>query len=112
MNLYLKIAEYIANIFSFIPIILTIYFLAVNIVSFIMFYSDKQKAIKHKWRIPEASLLMSAFIGGSFGAYSAMKIFRHKTKHPKFYILVPIFIILHLLIIITGIIGIFNANLK
>ena len=73
-----------------------------------MFYSDKQKAKKHRWRIPESTLLLSAFIGGSFGAFAAMKIFRHKTKHAKFYICVPLFMILHILVIATGIIGIIN----
>lgn len=58
-----------------------------------MFYIDKQRAIKHQWRISESALLLSAFIGGSFGAAAGMKIFRHKTKHPKFYILVPALLI-------------------
>ncbi len=106
MNTYLKIAEYTADIFSFIPIFFIAYFLIINITAFLTFYADKQKAIKHKWRIPEITLLLLAFAGGSFGAYASMKIYHHKTKHPKFYILVPIFIVLHLFIIVTGIIGI------
>lgn len=105
MNTYFKTAKYTAEIFSSISVILTLYFIIINIITFIMFYTDKQKAIKHKWRIPESTLILFSFIGGSFGAYLGMKIFRHKTKHPKFYILIPIFIILHLIIIITGIIG-------
>ncbi len=107
MNTYLKIARYIGKVFSFAPTIFMVYFLIINIISFIMFYADKKKAIKHQWRIPEATLLLCSFIGGSFGAFAAMKIFHHKTKHPKFYILVPVFIILHLLVIVTGIIGIY-----
>ena len=71
-----------------------------------MFYIDKQRAVKHQWRISESALLLSAFIGGSLGAVAGMKLFRHKTKHPKFYILIPVFLIIHILIIITGIIGI------
>ncbi|MGN0612366.1 MAG: DUF1294 domain-containing protein [Porcipelethomonas sp.] len=106
MNTYLKAAEFLGNIFSAAPIIFTAYFIIINIISFAMFYADKQKAKKHLWRIPEATLLLTAFIGGSIGACAAMKLFRHKTKHPKFYILVPVFIILHVLVIVTGIIGI------
>lgn len=107
MNTYLKIADYIGDFFTFIPTILIIYLVIVNSISLSMFYIDKQKAKKHLWRIPEATLLMSALIGGSFGAFAAMRIFRHKTKHAKFYILVPLFMILHIIIIVTGIIGIF-----
>jgi len=106
MNTYLKIADYIGDFFEFIPIVLIAYFITVNITAFILYYADKQKAKKHKWRIPEATLLFFSFIGGSFGAFAAMKIFRHKTKHAKFYICVPLFMALHIIIIVTGIIGI------
>lgn len=106
LNIYLKAAEYISGIFFLSPEIFIFYFFAVNIVSFFIFYCDKQKAVKHKWRIPEATLLTFALIGGGIGAYSAMKIFRHKTKRPKFYIFVPIFIVLHLFIIATIFVGI------
>lgn len=106
MNTYLSIAKFLGKIFSDFSCLLIIYFIIINLISFILYYVDKQKAKKHLWRIPEATLLLFAFIGGSFGAYAAMKIFRHKTKHPKFYISVPLFMILHILIIVTGIVGI------
>lgn len=73
---------------------------AVNIVTFAAFGIDKWKAGHDKWRIPEATLLLLAFCGGALGAYIGMKVFRHKTKHKKFTILVPIFIILHLALLI------------
>lgn len=69
---------------------------AINIVSFAAFGIDKWKARHHRWRIPEATLLLLAFLGGSFGAYAGMKVFNHKTRHRKFTILVPLFIALHL----------------
>lgn len=106
MNTLFKISEFIGNGFMRFPLILILYFILINIISISMFYIDKQRAIKHQWRISESALLLSAFIGGSFGAAAGMKIFRHKTKHPKFYILVPALLIVHILIIITGIIGI------
>lgn len=60
---------------------------------------DKAKAKKHKWRIPEKTLLGIAILGGGLGAFLGMKIFRHKTKHTLFRILVPIAIALHIIII-------------
>ena len=47
------------------PLILILYFILINIISISMFYIDKQRAIKHQWRISESALLLSAFIGGS-----------------------------------------------
>lgn len=106
MNTLFKIAQFIGVAFAKLPLVFIFYFILINIISISMFYFDKQRAIKRQWRISEFTLLLSAFIGGSFGAAAGMKIFRHKTKHPKFYILVPVFMILHIIIIILGVIGI------
>ena len=37
-----------------------------------------------------------AFLGGAFGAFCAMQLFRHKTHKPLFYITVPILMILQI----------------
>ncbi|EGV09950.1 hypothetical protein HMPREF9127_0322 [Parvimonas sp. oral taxon 393 str. F0440] len=70
-----------------------------NLISFTIFYIDKRKAIKGKNRISENSLLLSAFLFGSIGAFLSMQIFRHKTKKLKFRILVPLFFIVKVLIL-------------
>lgn len=75
---------------------IAIYLVAVNLVTFIMYGVDKHKAQSGKWRIPEATLILFSFIGGAAGALLGMLLFHHKTKHPKFYILVPLFLILQL----------------
>ena len=76
--------------------ILIIYLIIVNAVGFILMLSDKQKAKKGAWRIPEATLMGVAAIGGSLGAFAGMQLFRHKTKHPKFFIGIPVIIILQI----------------
>ena len=69
---------------------------AVNLLAFALYGVDKVKANKGAWRIPEATLLLVAFLGGSVGALLGMEVFRHKTRHAKFRILVPLFLILHI----------------
>ena len=69
---------------------------AVNLLAFALYGVDKVKAKKGAWRIPEATLLLVAFLGGSLGALLGMEVFRHKTRHLKFRILVPLFLILHI----------------
>lgn len=66
-----------------------IYLCVINIVSFFLYGLDKQKAKRRKWRIPEATLLGVAFMGGSIGAFLGIQIFHHKTKKVKFYIGIP-----------------------
>ena len=69
---------------------------AVKLLAFALYGVDKVKAKKGAWRIPEATLLLVAFLGGSVGALLGMEVFRHKTRHAKFRILVPLFLILHI----------------
>lgn len=72
----------------------------INIISFGIYYIDKEKAKKNKWRISENTLLLFALIGGSIGAYLSMYIFRHKTKHLKFTFGIPLIVIIQLIIYI------------
>ena len=68
------------------------YLLAVNILAFVLFGADKQKA----WRIPEKTLILSAVIGGSVGAILGMRFFHHKTRKAKFAIGVPVILLVQI----------------
>lgn len=63
------------------------YLLIINIISFVLFFIDKQKAKKDKWRIKERTLHLMGFLGGIIGSIAAMILFHHKTKKPKFIII-------------------------
>ena len=76
------------------PIIL--YLIAVNALSFLLMLADKHRARKKLWRIPERTLLGAAIIGGSLGSLVGMYLFRHKTKHPKFSVGIPVILLLQL----------------
>lgn len=77
------------------PILLT-YLLIVNAAGFILMLVDKAKAKRNLWRIPEATLMGMAAIGGSIGSLVGMYTFRHKTKHPKFTIGIPAILVLQI----------------
>ena len=70
--------------------------IAVNLVSFALYGLDKLKATKGLWRIKESTLLLVAALGGSLGALLGMEVFRHKTKHWQFKVLVPVFLAVHI----------------
>lgn len=70
--------------------IIPAYLIIVNAAAFGLMLADKLKAKRGAWRIPEATLMGTALIGGSIGAIAGMNIFRHKTKHPKFYVGLPL----------------------
>ena len=80
--------------------ILLVYLLLVNAAGFLLMLVDKIKAKKNLWRIPEATLMGVAAIGGSIGAIAGMNLFRHKTKHAKFYIGLPVILALQIVAVI------------
>lgn len=75
------------------------YALLVNILAYAMYALDKKYAKKRQWRIPEATLLLIAWLGGSVGAFLAMHILRHKTKHAKFTVTVPLVMLLQIVLV-------------
>lgn len=73
---------------------LTTYLVLVNALAFLLMLADKLKAKKGAWRIPEATLMGIAALGGSIGAICGMYLFRHKTRHLKFTLGLPLILAL------------------
>ena len=81
-----------------IPVL--VYFAVINLAGFVSMAVDKSKARRNKWRIPEATLFLFAIFGGSLGCLLGMRIFRHKTQKPKFYIGIPVILGVQVLILV------------
>ena len=80
--------------------ILLVYLLIVNAIGFILMLTDKIKAKKNLWRIPEVTLFLVAAIGGSIGSILGMYTFRHKTKHVSFLLGMPLILAVQIVIVI------------
>lgn len=78
--------------------ILVYYLILINVIAFIIIYIDKQKAIKHKWRIKESTLFLISILGGSLGTLLGMYTFHHKTKHKKFTLGIPFILVIQVVI--------------
>ena len=68
-----------------------------NIVSFCLYYADKRKAVKGRFRISESALITAGLMG-PFGALAGMKMFRNKTQKTKFKV-IYLFLAIHLVLI-------------
>lgn len=79
--------------------IFIIYIFLINIISFTMFFIDKRKALKNKWRIKENTLYFVSFFGGSIGSFFSMFLFNHKIKKKKFCFIVLLTLIFNIYII-------------
>ena len=75
------------------------YLIIINIAAFIITFADKRKAVKNKYRISEKALFVLSVIGGSMGAFTAMLLFRHKTKKWYFIYGIPFIIIIQIIIV-------------
>lgn len=80
--------------------LLLFYFIAINIITFIAFGVDKQKAIEQKSRIRIITLLGLSFIGGAIGGWIDMYTFRHKTKKDYFTVGLPLIVLMHIVVIL------------
>lgn len=77
---------------------LLVYLLLINAVGLLFMFADKQKARRGSWRIPEATLMLTAALGGSVGSLAGMYLFRHKTRYPKFTLGIPAILIAQVLL--------------
>ena len=75
---------------------LLLYLAAINLIAFFLYGIDKWKSRHAKWRVTEARLLSISLLGGSLGAFLGMKIWHHKTQHPRFRYGLPLILFLHL----------------
>lgn len=76
-----------------------IYLILINALGFVLMLADKIFAKAKTRRIPEAVLLGIAAAGGSFGAALGMWTVRHKTRHTKFSVSLPLLMALHAFIL-------------
>lgn len=81
-------------------IAMLLYFAAATLTGSLLALIDKRKAIKGAWRIPERTLMLCGLFGGAAGMYVTMRIIRHKTKHAKFMIGLPIEIIIQIALLV------------
>jgi len=72
-------------------------YLAMNVLTFSLYGADKRRARRDAWRIPERTLLLCTWLMGGLGAFAAMRVFRHKTRHTRFAVSAPIAAALQLL---------------
>ena len=75
------------------------YYVVMNLFTFILYGVDKKRAINKEWRVSEKSLILASVMGGAFGAFLGMHIFRHKTRHIKFQLIIPFTMIIHFVVI-------------
>lgn len=70
--------------------VVPIIFAVMNAVGFALMGADKSRAENGAFRIPERTLIAVAFMLGGVGSLAGMIAFRHKTRHVKFVVLLPV----------------------
>ena len=74
--------------------IVVFYLIIINLIAFALYGIDKKRSIRNEYRISENVLLWMARLGGVIGSWLGIKIFRHETKHTKFRVIVPLWMII------------------
>ncbi len=76
-----------------------IYYLLISLYGIFITVSDKKRAVKGKRRISENRLMATGLLGASLPMFITMKIIRHKTKHMKFMIGLPLESVFHIFLL-------------
>lgn len=79
--------------------VLLIYLAVISLIAVTLTVSDKRRAVRHRYRISEFTLLFFSALGGSVAMLLTMLLIRHKTQHVKFMVGIPVIIILQLAIV-------------
>ena len=72
---------------------LATWLLAVCTAAVLIIAWDKNRARRHDWRVPENTMWLVALVGGSAAMYLTMLVVRHKTRHRRFMIGLPLLIL-------------------
>ncbi|MBD3405625.1 MAG: DUF1294 domain-containing protein [Candidatus Lokiarchaeota archaeon] len=82
------------HLFNLLPLI---YIILIQFIAVILVWWDKRKAQNHEWRVAEATLLLSGFLGGAIGLLFGIFRFRHKTKKRGFQLIALVSLFLSLI---------------
>lgn len=81
---------------------LAIYLASINLFAALLTLHDKRAARRHQWRVRERTLLLTAALGGAAAMLLTMRIIRHKTKHAKFMLGLPVILAVQAAVIILA----------
>ncbi|MPN11338.1 hypothetical protein SDC9_158639 [bioreactor metagenome] len=73
-----------------------IYLVVISVIAAILTLHDKRAAMKHTWRVKERTLLIVSALGGSVAMLLTMQAVRHKTKHAKFMVGIPVIVVMQI----------------
>ncbi|MBR3768139.1 MAG: DUF1294 domain-containing protein [Clostridia bacterium] len=80
-----------------------IYLFSISVFAVILTAYDKYASkYRKRHRIPEKVLLLTGLFGGALAEFISMQIIRHKTRHKKFMIGLPLIMALHIIIYILA----------
>lgn len=84
--------------------LLFVYFILISIITVILTVYDKIAAKKRAFRISEATLILCGLFGGAVAELVTMLIIRHKTRHIKFMLGLPVLILVQVSAFVTAIV--------
>jgi uncharacterized membrane protein YsdA (DUF1294 family) len=92
-------AHYCRNLTRLEPNFMLYLFLALSLLTFLLFGFDKNAARQNQWRIPEKVLLGLSILGGAAGGLLGMLTFRHKTRKNYFWVILIAAACVHLFLL-------------
>lgn len=73
-----------------------VYLLGISLWAAGLVLYDKRASQLGSWRVKERTLLLVSALGGSVAMFVTMRLVRHKTRHAKFMVGIPVIIVLQI----------------
>jgi uncharacterized membrane protein YsdA (DUF1294 family) len=82
--------------------VIMIYWILISLCASVVTIADKFRAKRQgARRVPEKTLLLLSALGGSISMLLTMLLIRHKTKHIKFMLGIPLIILIQVALIVA-----------
>ena len=81
--------------------IVGVYLIVISLIAVIVCVYDKKISKKNRveLRVPEKTLFLLSALGGSLAMYLCMLTVRHKTKHARFMVGIPLILIFQIAVL-------------
>lgn len=76
--------------------------LLISLVASVLTITDKSRAKRHRRRIPERTLMTVGALGGAAVMLLCMLLIRHKTRHLKFMLGLPLMAVIQLALFLAA----------
>lgn len=81
-----------------------------SVITFVAFYLDKRRAVRHRTRISEKTLHLMELLGGWPGALLGQRLLRHKSRKLPYRVVLGCIALLHIAVWVYAVLALTGSG--